>query len=198
MDELGSALRHSDDANFRVSPFLYMPDGKLESAVRSLLQTIYCIPPSNVESIFIVFHFSFLPSESIRSVFTCNLNFKWPWGPNLIPIFRGKLLTWWLFSYSILWPTELVQRGDECTRDYLFGIGEERQRSARLTAWFHTPQNYFVRVRFWLGCLTIWSIHDYWISFQSFDVTSLGIWKIQRGIAITKVLSSSSNWICNQ
>ncbi|KAK4415764.1 Tubulin--tyrosine ligase-like protein 12 [Sesamum alatum] len=81
MDELGSALRHSDEANFRVSPFLYMPDGKLESAV----------------------------------------------------------------SYSILWPTKNVQRGDECTRDYLFGIGEDRQRSARLTAWFHTPQNYFIR-----------------------------------------------------
>ncbi|KAH6779152.1 tubulin-tyrosine ligase [Perilla frutescens var. hirtella] len=81
MDELGSALRHSDEANFRVAPFLYMPEGNLESAV----------------------------------------------------------------SYSILWPTKNVQRGDECTRDYLFGIGEERQRSARLTAWFHTPQNYFIR-----------------------------------------------------
>ncbi|KAG6431653.1 hypothetical protein SASPL_109735 [Salvia splendens] len=81
MDELGSALRHSDEANFRVSPFLYMPDGKLESAV----------------------------------------------------------------SYSVLWPTKTVQQGDECTRDYLFGIREERQRSARLTAWFHTPQNYFIR-----------------------------------------------------
>lgn len=37
MDELGSALQHSDEANFRVSPFLYMPDGKLESAVRFFL-----------------------------------------------------------------------------------------------------------------------------------------------------------------
>lgn len=44
MDELGSALRHSDEANFRVSPFLYMPDGKLESAVRFFLKTIPCIP----------------------------------------------------------------------------------------------------------------------------------------------------------
>ncbi|KAL3635228.1 hypothetical protein CASFOL_019775 [Castilleja foliolosa] len=81
MDELGSALRHSDEANFRVSPFLYMPEGKLESAV----------------------------------------------------------------SYSILWPTKDVWKDDECTRDYLFGIGEDRQRSARLTAWFHTPQNYFIK-----------------------------------------------------
>ncbi|KAL6575373.1 hypothetical protein OROMI_012658 [Orobanche minor] len=81
MDELGSALWHSDEANFRVSPFLYMPDGKLESAV----------------------------------------------------------------SFSILWPTKNVRSGDECTRDYLFGIGEDRQRSARLTAWFHTPQNYFIK-----------------------------------------------------
>ncbi|CAA0807155.1 Unknown protein [Striga hermonthica] len=81
MDELGSALRHSDEPNFRVSPFLYMPNGKLESAV----------------------------------------------------------------SYSILWPTNDVQKGDECTRDFLFGIGEDRQRSARLTAWFHTPQKYFIK-----------------------------------------------------
>ncbi|CAI9100721.1 OLC1v1037881C1 [Oldenlandia corymbosa var. corymbosa] len=81
MDELGSALRHSDEPNFRVSPFLYMPEGNLASAV----------------------------------------------------------------SYSILWPTQNVERGSECCRDYLYGIGEDKQRSARLTAWFHTPQNYFTR-----------------------------------------------------
>lgn len=34
MDELGSSLRHSDDPNFRISPFLYMPEGNLASAVR--------------------------------------------------------------------------------------------------------------------------------------------------------------------
>nr|GLL20714.1 tubulin--tyrosine ligase-like protein 12 [Ipomoea trifida] len=81
MDELGSSLRHSDEPNFRVSPFLYMPEGELASAV----------------------------------------------------------------SYSILWPTEDIQRNDECTRDFLFGIGEDKQRSARLTAWFHTPRNYFIK-----------------------------------------------------
>ncbi|KAH0653127.1 hypothetical protein KY290_031414 [Solanum tuberosum] len=81
MDELGSSLRHSDKPNFRVSPFLYMPEGNLASAV----------------------------------------------------------------SYSILWPIDDVREGDECTRDYLFGIGEEKQRSARLTAWFHTPKNYFIK-----------------------------------------------------
>lgn len=81
MDELGSALRHSDEPNFKVAPFLYMPEGKMESAV----------------------------------------------------------------SYSILWPTQNVQRGDECTRDFLVGIGEDKQRSARLTAWFHTPQKYFIQ-----------------------------------------------------
>ncbi|KGN66300.1 tubulin--tyrosine ligase-like protein 12 [Cucumis sativus] len=80
MDELGSALRHSDEPNFRVAPFLFMPEGNLMSAI----------------------------------------------------------------SFTILWPIHNVQKGDECTRDYLFGIGEDKQRSARLTAWFHTPQNYFV------------------------------------------------------
>ncbi|OAY54001.1 tubulin--tyrosine ligase-like protein 12 isoform X2 [Manihot esculenta] len=81
MDELGSALRHSDEPNFRVAPFLFMPEGKLESAV----------------------------------------------------------------SYSILWPIRDVHNGDECTRDFLYGIGEDKQRSARLTAYFHTPQSYFIQ-----------------------------------------------------
>ncbi|CAL2274533.1 unnamed protein product [Prunus armeniaca] len=81
MDELGSALRHSDEPNFRVAPFLFMPEGTLASAV----------------------------------------------------------------SFSILWPIQNVQKGYECTRDYLFGIGEDKQRSARLTAWFNTPENYFIR-----------------------------------------------------
>ncbi|XP_042492854.1 tubulin--tyrosine ligase-like protein 12 isoform X3 [Macadamia integrifolia] len=81
MDELGSALRHSDKPNFRVSPFLFMPEGKLASAV----------------------------------------------------------------SFSILWPTQNIHKGDECARDFLFGIGEDKQRSARLTAWFHTPKNYFIK-----------------------------------------------------
>ncbi|XP_078433351.1 tubulin-tyrosine ligase isoform X2 [Wolffia australiana] len=81
MDELGSALRHSDSANFRVAPFLYMPNGNIASSM----------------------------------------------------------------SFSILWPTQNVVQGEECTRDFLFGIGEEKQRSARLTAWFHTPEDYFIQ-----------------------------------------------------
>ncbi|XP_010428834.1 PREDICTED: tubulin--tyrosine ligase-like protein 12 [Camelina sativa] len=80
MDELGSALRHSDEPNFKVAPFLFMPSGKLESAV----------------------------------------------------------------SYSVMWPIKSLQKGDECTRDFLSGIGEDEQRSARLTAWFETPENYFI------------------------------------------------------
>ncbi|KFK43033.1 hypothetical protein AALP_AA1G070000 [Arabis alpina] len=80
MDELGSALRHSDAPNFKVAPFLFMPSGNLESAV----------------------------------------------------------------SYSIMWPIKNCQRGDECTRDFLSGIGEDKHRSARLTAWFKTPEKYFI------------------------------------------------------
>jgi tubulin--tyrosine ligase-like protein 12 len=34
MDEFGSALRHSDEPNFRVAPFLFMPECNLASAVR--------------------------------------------------------------------------------------------------------------------------------------------------------------------
>ncbi|XP_020526121.1 tubulin--tyrosine ligase-like protein 12 [Amborella trichopoda] len=80
MDELGSALRHSDEPNFRIAPFLFMPEGTLASAV----------------------------------------------------------------SFSVLWPTQNVHKGEECTRDFLFGIGENKQRSARLTAWFHTPTKYSI------------------------------------------------------
>ncbi|CAM6083327.1 unnamed protein product [Calypogeia fissa] len=81
MDELGSALRHSDAPNFRVAPFMYLPDGTLNSAI----------------------------------------------------------------SYSLLWPIQDVKKGEECTRDYLVGLGEDKQRSARLTAWFHTPKDYFIQ-----------------------------------------------------
>ncbi|KAI9113866.1 hypothetical protein K1719_015117 [Acacia pycnantha] len=81
MDELGSSLRHSDKPNFRLAPFLFMPEGTLASAT----------------------------------------------------------------SFSLLWPAQNVQKGDECTRDFLFGIEEDKQRSARLTAWFHTPENYFIQ-----------------------------------------------------
>ncbi|KAL6660840.1 hypothetical protein ACP70R_000224 [Stipagrostis hirtigluma subsp. patula] len=35
MDELGSDLRHSDDANLRRAPFLFMAEGELTSAFRS-------------------------------------------------------------------------------------------------------------------------------------------------------------------
>jgi len=34
MDELGSAMCHSDNANFRIAPFLFMPEGKLDTAIR--------------------------------------------------------------------------------------------------------------------------------------------------------------------
>lgn len=34
MDELGLALQHSDEPNFVVAPFLYMPEGKLSSSFR--------------------------------------------------------------------------------------------------------------------------------------------------------------------
>ena len=36
MDELGSAIRHNDEPNFKVAPFMYMPDGTLQSAIRYL------------------------------------------------------------------------------------------------------------------------------------------------------------------
>eukprot|EP00850_Spirogloea_muscicola_P021034 SM000234S07894 [mRNA] locus=s234:175280:179850:+ [translate_table: standard] len=46
-------------------------------------------------------------------------------------------------SYSLVWPIKNVQPQEECTRDFLPGVGEEQQRSARLAAWFHTPPDVF-------------------------------------------------------
>ncbi|CAI5945790.1 unnamed protein product [Closterium sp. NIES-64] len=46
-------------------------------------------------------------------------------------------------SYSILWPVAAVRPGEECTRDYLAGVGEEHQRSPKLCVWFHTPSSAF-------------------------------------------------------
>ncbi|CAI5537688.1 unnamed protein product, partial [Closterium sp. Naga37s-1] len=46
-------------------------------------------------------------------------------------------------SYSLVWPVAAVQEGEECTRDYLAGVGEEQQRSAKLAVWFHTPSSAF-------------------------------------------------------
>ncbi|CAI6009184.1 unnamed protein product, partial [Closterium sp. NIES-65] len=48
-----------------------------------------------------------------------------------------------VLSYSILWPVAAVRPGEECTRDYLAGVGEEHQRSPKLCVWFHTPSSAF-------------------------------------------------------
>lgn len=65
----------------------------------------------------------------------------------IIPVFP-------IFSFSILWPTQNAEKGDECTRDFLFGIGEDKQRSARLSAWFHASENYFIQVLSPISILT--------------------------------------------
>ena len=72
------------------------------------------------------------------------------------------------FSFSILWLTQNVQKYDECIRDFLLGIGEEKQHSARLTAWFHTPQNYFVEVYFSLDYFEL-------LFFMTSSFTAFGI-----------------------
>lgn len=80
-------------------------------------------------SVLFLFHMFFIPCLLDFGRLTINLTQNWN-----------------TFSFSVLWPTQDVQNGDECTRDFLFGIGEDKQRSARLTAWFHTPENYFIQV----------------------------------------------------
>ena len=49
-----------------------------------------------------------------------------------------------LITYSILWPIKDVKKGDEIYIDFLANIGENEERSARLTTWFNTPKEYFL------------------------------------------------------
>lgn len=63
----------------------------------------------------------------------------------MLHVFR--LIVGFFFSYSVLWPIQSLRKGEECFRDFLFGIGEDKQRSARLTSWFLTPENYYIQVK---------------------------------------------------
>lgn len=49
-----------------------------------------------------------------------------------------------LITYSILWPIKDIKKGDEVYIDFLANIGENQERSARLTSWFNTPKEYFL------------------------------------------------------
>ena len=102
----------------------------------------------------------------------------------------------------MLWPIQNVQNGDECTRDFLFGIGEDKQRSARLTAYFHTPQYYFIQVLSPSFVLTVFSF----LNINSNLLFGLlfiapfpsGVWEIPSDVAIKKFNSLASEVIFQQ
>lgn len=48
-------------------------------------------------------------------------------------------------TYSICWPLENIEIGEDLSRDFLHGITEEKFRSSRLTVWFDTPEAYFMK-----------------------------------------------------
>ena len=48
-----------------------------------------------------------------------------------------------LITYSLLWPKKDIKKGDEIFIDYLANIGENEERSSRLTCWYKTPKDYF-------------------------------------------------------
>lgn len=66
MDELGSAMGHSDEPNFKVAPFLFMPSGNLDSAVR------YKISDFSPSSFVLVFFFVSFPGAANTS-YVCSL-----------------------------------------------------------------------------------------------------------------------------
>ena len=48
-----------------------------------------------------------------------------------------------LITYSLIWPKKNIKKGDEIFIDYLANIGENEERSSRLTCWYKTPKDYF-------------------------------------------------------
>ena len=48
-----------------------------------------------------------------------------------------------IITYSLLWPKKDIKKGDEIFIDYLANIGENEERSSRLTCWYKTPKDYF-------------------------------------------------------
>lgn len=85
-----------------------------------------------------------------------------------------------------MWPIEDVGKANECMRDYLFGVGEDKQRSSRLTAWFHTPPDFFKQV----GCSLFVSL--LWNKVKSFFDGSTNFFED----STVKCLSMSPLWIC--
>ena len=48
-----------------------------------------------------------------------------------------------MITYSLLWPKKDIKKGDEIFIDFLANITENEERSARLTCWYRTPDDYF-------------------------------------------------------
>lgn len=46
-------------------------------------------------------------------------------------------------TYSILWPIEDIEKNGIFSRDKLYRIDEKKFRSARLSVWYETPEEYF-------------------------------------------------------
>jgi len=46
-------------------------------------------------------------------------------------------------AFCVLWNTQDLVKGNVLSRDKLFRIDEQKFRSARLSVWFNTPEEYF-------------------------------------------------------
>ena len=51
-----------------------------------------------------------------------------------------------LITYSILWPIKDIKKGDEVYIDFLANIGENQERSARLTSWFNFLKKIYIKL----------------------------------------------------
>lgn len=56
----------------------------------------------------------------------------------------GNIMNEEVVAYTLLWTTQDVRQGELVTRDYLYGMKENKQRSARLAIWYKLPSSYYV------------------------------------------------------
>jgi tubulin--tyrosine ligase-like protein 12 len=89
-DEIGAVVKHSDEPNLKMYPFIYSPNNMFEDP-DTLTYTVrnYCL------------------------------------------------------IFQLVWPSKDVPKDTMLSRDFLVGATEEQFRSARLSVWFNTPENYF-------------------------------------------------------
>ena len=51
-----------------------------------------------------------------------------------------------MLAYTLMWLVEDVREGQLVERDFLSGLGEEKQRSSRLAVWYQVPRDLYINL----------------------------------------------------